>query len=93
MQEMMAGYRLELNTFIVNIILVFVNMNDVKHGCEPRLSWVFTTLYACISLSTSAECDLDTRKRAKAVPSTDLSFKLCQIQIRNYAAVTGFQGK
>ena len=33
MQEMMAGYRLELNTFIVNIILVFVNMNDVKHGC------------------------------------------------------------
>jgi len=74
MQEMMAGYRLELNTFIVNIILVFVNMNDVKHGCEPRLSWVFTTLYACISLSTSAECDLDTRKRAKAVASTDLSF-------------------
>ena len=32
-----AGYRLELNTVIVNIILVFVNMNDVKHGCEPRL--------------------------------------------------------
>jgi len=31
-----AGYRLELNTVIVNIILVFVNMNDVKYRCEPR---------------------------------------------------------